>query len=386
MKKKVCLGVMLVFTTVLMFWGLNSKKQAENGTTLTGVPPAGQIEAIPLGGGITGGLFPKKGKAGSRVYKPKSLQVGSGAATIVEIEHGLEKNVIYTEEMRKGMRKGALAAITLRVVDSQGTPVQGAKLFGGFFNYDRNDPPATGLTDANGEIALKHNCTGDFNFSLTKDGYYDTTLRYWFFKNGFDCAKNGRWLPWNPTVEVPLKEKRNPVPMYTKTITSKMPVYDEPVGFDFEQGDWVAPYGKGVRSDMQLTYSEIEKKDSWRRYDFSVSFTNQQDGAYLRNMDTYSRLRSEHEAKADQYESAFRFVYERTDEKIIQERRITENEMLVFRVRTEANAQGNVVSARYGKIYGPFKFADSWERLIEFSYYLNPTPNDRNLEATGQWP
>jgi hypothetical protein len=42
-----------------------------------------------------------------------------------------------------------------------------------------------------------------------------------------------------------------------------------------------------------------------------------------------------------------------------------------FRVRTKLDENGNVVSARYGKIYGDF---------MQFSYYLNPTPNDRNVE------
>jgi hypothetical protein len=40
-------------------------------------------------------------------------------------------------------------------------------------------------------------------------------------------------------------------------------------------------------------------------------------------------------------------------------------------VRTVKDHAGNIVSARYGKIYGDF---------MQFSYYLNPTPNDRNIE------
>jgi hypothetical protein len=40
-------------------------------------------------------------------------------------------------------------------------------------------------------------------------------------------------------------------------------------------------------------------------------------------------------------------------------------------VRTVLDEQGNVKSALYGKIYGDF---------MHFSYYLNPTPNSRNVE------
>jgi hypothetical protein len=47
------------------------------------------------------------------------------------------------------------------------------------------------------------------------------------------------------------------------------------------------------------------------------------------------------------------------------------NRNFYFRVRTALDHQGNVVSAQYGKIYGD---------LAQFRYYLNPTPNDRNIE------
>ena len=47
------------------------------------------------------------------------------------------------------------------------------------------------------------------------------------------------------------------------------------------------------------------------------------------------------------------------------------NRIYLFRVRTVEDHDGNIVSARYGKIYGDF---------MQFSYYLNPTPNDRNIE------
>lgn len=47
------------------------------------------------------------------------------------------------------------------------------------------------------------------------------------------------------------------------------------------------------------------------------------------------------------------------------------NRNYLFRVRTVKDHAGNIVSAHYGKIYGDF---------MQFTYYLNPTPNDRNIE------
>jgi hypothetical protein len=42
-----------------------------------------------------------------------------------------------------------------------------------------------------------------------------------------------------------------------------------------------------------------------------------------------------------------------------------------FHVRTVKDVNGDIKSALYGKIYGDF---------MHFRYFLNPTPNDRNIE------
>jgi hypothetical protein len=49
----------------------------------------------------------------------------------------------------------------------------------------------------------------------------------------------------------------------------------------------------------------------------------------------------------------------------------------LFRVRTKRDANGKLVSALYGKIEGRIEYGDKW---FSFFYFLNPTPNDRNLE------
>lgn len=52
-----------------------------------------------------------------------------------------------------------------------------------------------------------------------------------------------------------------------------------------------------------------------------------------------------------------------------------------FRVRTKRNEKGEIVSALYGKIYGPIEFRIFTNGMdAQFTYYLNPTPNDRNTE------
>jgi len=73
-----------------------------------------------------------------------------------------------------------------------------------------------------------------------------------------------------------------------------------------------------------------------------------------------SGLRSAHEAPVDGYQP-----------EVVQTEMTNPNRNFYFRVRTKLDENGNVVSARYGKIYGD---------LAQFTYYFNPTLNDRNVE------
>ncbi len=46
------------------------------------------------------------------------------------------------------------------------------------------------------------------------------------------------------------------------------------------------------------------------------------------------------------------------------------------------DGEGNLKQANYGKICGPIDFGVTRENetFLNFTYYFNPTPNDRNLE------
>ena len=56
---------------------------------------------------------------------------------------------------------------------------------------------------------------------------------------------------------------------------------------------------------------------------------------------------------------------------------------LCFRIRTLKDERGQIKSSYYGKIYGDINIQLGYAYSIGgfgFLYYLNPTPNDRNLE------
>lgn len=289
----------------------------------------------------------------------------------------------YREERGKASRSGAKGKATFHVVDTDGNSVAYAEISAGF----SGGSGGKGLTDGEGLFVVEGNTLhgASLLYTINKQGYYQTRATYQLGKHGYRCVENGRWIPWNPTLRVTLKKIRKPIPMYTKRIDMPIPVQDHPVGFDFEVGDWVVPYGKGISFDMQLTYTWATGEDTWRRHDFTIEFTQSLDGAYIAEKDDFCLFMSEYEARQDgSYQKEFQYAYERTDTKILLNNRLDEQQIMVFRVRTEKNQQGGISSARYGKIYGPFQFAQGREKLVRFTYYFNPTPNDRNIEFDGK--
>jgi len=250
----------------------------------------------------------------------------------------------------------------VKVVDDSGQPVNAARIAIGY--YVAPPPGETiatssikGETDANGIFSASGR-TGstDLFFSADKEGYYPVHLDYELAglkKN--DSAK------WNPTITLLLKKIGAPIPMYAKQIRSlKVPKFNKPIGFDLMAGDWVAPYGKGINTDLFFTEKHLDENSG---YILNVSFPNPGDGIQefvISDMEKGSALRSPHEAPLDGYQP-----------EVAQTAMTNPNRNFFFRVRTILDEKGNIKTAIYGKIYGD---------LAQFTYYLNPTSNDHNVE------
>jgi len=156
------------------------------------------------------------------------------------------------------------------------------------------------------------------------------------------------------------------------------------MGFDFLVGDWVAPHGKGVTADMLYVYEE-ERTDK-ANYDLkrTLAFPDSGNGCYMKKKEEFSTLMSDHEARLGNYSSNSVLRIVRKDGNyVVRETRISENDYLIFRTRSQYDEKGNLVSAHYGKIYGPIGVPGSINQIVSFTYYFNPTPNDRNLEFDG---
>jgi hypothetical protein len=258
--------------------------------------------------------------------------------------------------------------VTVRVIDNAGNPVPNATVGIG---YSTNGEP-TGihlLTDTNGLCVASAKGSVIGGYRVEKAGYYFT----WFPGTRFATYTNDQWQPWNPMVEIPLKRIVKPIPMYAKRVVQGLPALDESIGFDLTAGDWVTPRGKGQRADIIFKKAYSETSSSVYYSKIEVSFPNPGDGiqSFQVNhpINQGSALRSPYEAPEKGYlpqlsreisagHGPSKFEYD-------------ENRNYFFRVRTVLDEKGNVTSALYGKIYGDF---------MRFVYYLNPTPNDRNIE------
>jgi len=286
-----------------------------------------------------------------------------------------------SREVEHAMTKGARARATLRVVDSTGKCVPNAQVRLNFMFFERKNNFETGLTDTNGLFSAERDTMSECNWFIEKEGYYDTEGRHSFAANlTNDSVKNGRWQPWNPTWEVVLKEKRKPIPMYQNLIETALPAGTNRLGFDFLVGDWVAPHGKGIIADMWYVYDEnfIDRDNFYIKLSFA--FEGEKNGCYMRKKDNFSQLISEHEASDTDFAPSKVCVIEQEKGKYTKELRFAEDDYMVFRIRTNTDEQGKIVSSHYGKIYGPVGVPHRWSKKFSFTYYLNPTPNDRNLE------
>jgi hypothetical protein len=266
---------------------------------------------------------------------------------------------------------------TVKVIGEDGNPVAVADVD---VSYDLPATPdgnqrrygeVKGITDNNGMFSASHtsDSTG-LGIIINKPGYYATHAGHQFYFN----EKN-----WYQSFTLLLKKIGKPIPMYAKRLNTSVPTLGKPIGFDLMVGDWVAPYGKGTKTDV-IFIAQTEKRSEfdWDSK-LTVSFPNPGDGIQEFNAPILlqdatmgqSYLRSSHEVPAESYQAQWVQTMSCRPQKGGYSGNRDPNHNYFIRVRTVLDQNGNVKSALYGKIYGDF---------MEFSYYLNPTPNDRNVE------
>ena len=299
------------------------------------------------------------------------------------------------------------AEFNFKVIDEKGAPVADALMHGGAWwppkalETDTSKKLKTFrvTTDTNGCATARLAVYSDLNFVVKKEGFYETRETYDLglsdlHKMTLDRQLE-RWKPWPAKKIVVLKHIRNPVPMYSKNVLTILPEQGKPIGYYLMKGDWVAPYGLGIISDLVINVtgvvSNIQTRfGPYRECDLQmrVTFSNKGDGIVTNSVPVHnegyqgSLFVTDHETPADGYKNEYSFVkrkrFKREENINVEPRR---SQIAYFRVRSERDGTGRLKRAYYGSMLGDLRAdLESDGRVsVSFSYAINPD-GTRNVE------
>jgi len=275
----------------------------------------------------------------------------------------------------KGFAFG-IAKITVNVVDENGQPLADTKVR---VRFSGGEMPLFEKTDDHGNCTVSASSKdGVVVGTAIKDGYYEST-----FHQDFYVKKLGFWQPFGKELTVVLRQIINPVPMYVRNSSFKIPVKNQEIGFDLEKADWVIPHGRGTMSDFIFKIDEHYESDVNYDARMAIRFSNPHDGIQIVRDDgggdfnVGSRFRLLRTAPIDGYI----LKIEKRNSWDIQGRHVDMNNLInyIFRVRSEVDENGNFKKAIYGKIIGDIWYTPGGGGKISMNYYLNPD-NTQNLE------
>ena len=297
----------------------------------------------------------------------------------------------------------AKAAIAARIVEEntgegiEGVPVacilpSSKNIFG-----DMGYTVVTSNTDTNGEVHFSGTAYDDKveYFVLGRKGYYPLPYLQVRFTNLTEFVSK-RWLPYDELQTITLQKIGKKIPLFVKEARPKRKqdlttASDRKFAYDLVNGDWMPPFGTGEHSDIEFTLLPREDfgmgmgpsgiPDPAFRDTIQVEFVGNDNGIVKVTPPPGAVLKVR-TAPEGGYRSKFNIWFGQT--KTMQDdTNIDKNACHSFRIRTVRNERGEIISALYGKIYGDFRFTYRYYLIptgVSFTYYLNLTPNDRNLE------
>ena len=251
-----------------------------------------------------------------------------------------------------------LWTVKVKVIDDAGLPIVDAKVVMNFLLPEGSNN-YMGFSNDKGIVQKTRPGVLRVIFLVTKDEHYDAR---------FEGIRGSQ------EVMVVLREKKNPIPMYAKKThlhADKKNIKGNWVGYDFMVGDYMPPYGRGVYKDFEFNYTYDRVDFFNNRYNLVVRFTNKGDGLIEFKVNDYtSKFKSYYLAPEVGYKNEFKYYeYRSSSDPMLSN--VDRSRKYYFRVRTQFDENGSVVSALYGKLYSEFP---------DLHYYLNPNDNDRNIE------
>ncbi len=288
---------------------------------------------------------------------------------------------------------------TLQVVvqDERGGPVAEAEVHVGFI---KPIPQGMGwgggheikwqyLTETNGICTIRNMVSHELGIAVWKPSFY------WWHSGRVSLPSPVQFSDDSAANQICLTailvRVVNPIPLYARRAgwqNGLLLPREQPAGFDLIAGDWVEPHGTGKVADLvfelrRTVFGKDGRGHDLHETELRVTFANPGDGILAVPMRPLaaagSELRLPREAPENGYESEWVQRWWRDERG--SHSNLRNDRGYFLRVRSQVDSQGAVTNALYGKIQGDIECI-YWEdpARLSFTYYLNPTPNDRNLE------
>lgn len=278
--------------------------------------------------------------------------------------------------IRRFARRGLPAMLSFAVVDETGAPVPGVsgKCTWGLLGerYDQQHE----LSDNEGMISFSGNVLTKVRVRFSKEGYFDSVFEQKYLERdrttfNESCA-SGKWLPWNPTNRIVLKEKLESTDVLSRWLsTLSLPPKGEIAALDLEQGILVEP--SNANSDILVDFSFGRDGDDWER-SLVLSATNSVFDGFMRlprsngEGSVYTFLTS---APVNGYTNTLTLGASCKEGRFLSTELNKDTEYIVFRVRSKIDESG-VVSGLHGIVVK----AHAWEsndgrRTLDFTYCIN---------------
>ena len=283
--------------------------------------------------------------------------------------------------------------LKVKVLDDSGTVATGATVYASTFkrnipgdNFGRDEHTIkTAITDSNGWAnILIRSKTGKISYraQLEDKGYYGET--YTIVLNISDYPA---WKTTSMVSTAIVPRVTHPIPLYAKrvniTLAEEAYLNTKPIGYDLLVGDIVEPFGIGIHSDMEfvmessfngMTSSGFPIVDAT----LVVRFPGQGNGiqSYRVNRFQSPSLRLPRIAPESFYNNSITQSFVQTEKTF--HRDWNEEQNYYIKTRSEVTSNGLLTNSLYGKMHGDFNWSPKGE--IQFTYYINPNHNDRNVE------
>ncbi len=257
-------------------------------------------------------------------------------------------------------------------------------------------------TETNGMADVSFSCVnGAFKWWVTADGYYDSDVGRDEFAAEYDgsimTSTRVRLAEHDKEATVILYEKKKVTPKFLHFIRHasrlKMPWRNGRYGFDFKRFEWLPPFGHGEQADL---YYVIDREDSnWvdechakgRMWKAFIPHTDEE--SYPGIQDVVGRIEfptgGAYYIASEREHPVFKTTYTVQEEKFksdsiplcVDGRLLNHGEYMVIRSRVKKDLEGDVISANYICIIGPFIIQDKMS--VGLSVY-NDKKNDMSLE------